>query len=52
MALVGPDGVLTKGIPMLANFQTAGIIIGGIVFAGSAFILYRWILRMGSARSA
>jgi putative OPT family oligopeptide transporter len=51
MALVGPDGVLTKGIPMLANFQTAGIIIGGIVFAGSAFILYRWILRMGSARS-
>src|SRR5262249_5525797 len=52
MALVGPDGVLTKGIPILANFEAAGIIIGGIVFAGSAVILYRWILRMASTRSA
>ena len=51
LALVGPDGILTKGVPILANFEAAGIIIGGIVFAGSAFILYRWILRMGSARS-
>lgn len=52
MALVGPDGVLTKGIPIFANFETAGIIIGGIVFAGSAFILYRRTLRMASTRSA
>jgi len=48
MALVGPDGVLTKWIPMLANFETAGIIIGGVTFAAMAFILYRWILQMGS----
>ena len=52
LALVGPDGVLTKGIPILANFETAGIIIGGIIFAGSAFILYRWILRVASTRPA
>jgi putative OPT family oligopeptide transporter len=52
LALVGSDGVLTKGIPILANFEAAGIIIGGIVFAGSTFILYRWILRMASARHA
>ena len=52
LALVGPDGVLTKSIPLLGNFETAGIIIGGIVFAGSAFILYRWILRVASARVA
>ena len=52
LALVGPDGVLTKGIPILGNFETAGLIIGGVVFAGSAFVLYRWILRMTSARSA
>jgi putative OPT family oligopeptide transporter len=51
LALVGPDGVLTKAIPILSNFETAGIIIGGIVFAGSAFVLYRWILRMTPARS-
>ena len=52
LALVGPDGILTKGLPILANCEVAGIIIGGIIFAGSGFILYRWILRMGSARSA
>jgi len=49
MALVGPDGVLSKSIPALANFETAGIILGCITFAGMAFILYRWILGIGSA---
>src|SRR6266851_5938346 len=39
LALVGP------------GFETAGIIIGGIAFAVIAFVLYRWILRIGSARS-
>src|SRR5881227_1647084 len=39
LSLVGPD------------FETAGIIIGGIAFAGIAFQLYRWILRMGAARA-
>jgi hypothetical protein len=51
LALVGPDGVLAKGIPILANFETAGIILGGVTFAAMAFILYRWILRMSPAKS-
>ena len=33
------------------GFETAAIIIGGVAFAVIAFLLYRWILRMGSARS-
>ena len=40
LALVGP------------GFETAGIFIGGIAFAVIAFVLYRWILRMATARSA
>ena len=52
LALVGPDGVLAKSIPILANFETAGIIIGGAAFVVMAFVLYGWILRIGSARSA
>ena len=51
LALVGPDGLLTKWIPIFANFGTAGILIGGITFAAIAFLLYRWILRMGSTRA-
>lgn len=51
LALVGPDGVFAKSIPILANFETAGIVIGGVAFAGSAFVLYRWTLGMGSTRS-
>jgi putative OPT family oligopeptide transporter len=39
LALVGP------------GFETAGKFIGGVAFAAIAFILYRWILRMASARS-
>ncbi len=39
LAVVGP------------GFETAGIIIGGAAFAVIAFVLYRWILRIGSARS-
>ncbi len=34
------------------GYETAGIIIGGLAFAVIAFALYRWILRMGSARAA
>jgi putative OPT family oligopeptide transporter len=33
-------------------YDTAGIIIGGIAFVVIAFVLYRWILRMASPRSA
>jgi putative OPT family oligopeptide transporter len=51
LALVGPDGGLAKSIPILANFETAGIIIGGVAFVVIAFALYRWILRMATARS-
>ena len=34
------------------GYETAGIIIGGAAFAVIAFMLYRWILRMASARTA
>jgi len=39
LALVGP------------RFETAAIIIGGIAFATTAMVLYRWILRLATARS-
>jgi putative OPT family oligopeptide transporter len=39
LALVGP------------GFETAGKIIGGVAFAGTAIVLYRWILRLATARS-
>src|SRR5436190_3370881 len=51
LALVGADGFLAKWIPILANFETAGIFIGGIAFAVIGFVLYRWILRLATARS-
>ena len=51
LALVGTDGVFAKSIPILADFQTAGIVIGGIAFVVIAFVLYCWILQMSSARS-
>ncbi|HTG52646.1 MAG TPA: OPT/YSL family transporter, partial [Candidatus Tectomicrobia bacterium] len=51
LALVGPDGVLAKSNPLLANFETAGIVIGGGAFVVITFVLYRWILRMATARS-
>jgi putative OPT family oligopeptide transporter len=40
LSLVGP------------SYETAGIIIGGIAFAATAFLLYRWILRMAASRTA
>jgi hypothetical protein len=51
LALVGPDGVLAKSIPIFAKFEMAGIVIGGLAFAVIAFVLYRWTLRMSSAKS-
>src|SRR6266513_1784157 len=39
LALVGP------------GFENAGVFIGGVAFAVIAFVLYRWVLRVGSARS-
>ncbi len=49
LALVGPEGLLAKSIP---DFETAGIIIGGVAFVGVTFLLYRWILGVASKRSA
>src|SRR5260370_42568257 len=39
LALVGP------------GFVTPPIILGGVAFAATAVVLYRWVLRVGSARS-
>src|SRR5438477_10193636 len=39
LALVGP------------GFELAGRIIGGVAFAVIAFLLYRWILRLGAGRT-
>jgi putative OPT family oligopeptide transporter len=39
LALVGP------------GFKTAAIIIGGVAFAATAVVLYRWILQMAATRS-
>jgi putative OPT family oligopeptide transporter len=33
-------------------YETAGIIIGGLAFAIIVFALYRWVVRMGSGRTA
>jgi hypothetical protein len=33
------------------GFELAGRIIGGVAFAVIAFLLYRWILRMGAGRT-
>src|SRR5437868_14347632 len=44
-----------KGAPLSLvgpNFETAAVIIGGGAFSVIVFLLYRWILRMGSSRSA
>jgi putative OPT family oligopeptide transporter len=35
-----------------ARFETAAIIIGGVAFAATGFVLYRWILGMASTRSS
>jgi hypothetical protein len=44
-----------KGAPLSLvgpNFETAAIVIGGVAFALISFLLYRWILRMASLRTA
>jgi uncharacterized oligopeptide transporter (OPT) family protein len=34
-----------------AGFENAGKIVGGLAFTAITFVLYRWILRMATARS-
>jgi putative OPT family oligopeptide transporter len=50
-AIVVFSGVAAPLALVGAGFETAGIVIGGLAFAVIAFVLYRWTLRMGSARS-
>jgi putative OPT family oligopeptide transporter len=50
-AIVVFSGIAAPLALVGAGFETAAIIIGGIAFAVIAFLLYRWILRMATARS-
>ena len=47
-AIVVFSGVAAPLAVVGPGFETAGIIIGGVGFAAIAFLLYRWILRMGA----
>jgi uncharacterized oligopeptide transporter (OPT) family protein len=48
-AIVVFSGKATPLALVSPEFEKAGIIIGGVAFAVIAFLLYRWILRMGAA---
>ena len=50
-AIVVFSGVAAPLALVGAGYETAGKIVGGIAFAGIAFLLYRWILGMASKRS-
>ena len=50
-AIVVFSGKATPLALVSPGFETAGIIVGGVAFAVIAFVLYRWVLRVGSARS-
>ncbi len=47
-AIVVFSGVAAPLALVGAGFGTTAIIIGGIAFAVTAFVLYRWVLRMGT----
>jgi putative OPT family oligopeptide transporter len=50
-AIVVFSGVSAPLALVGSGFGTAAVIIGGVAFAATAIVLYRWILRMGAARS-
>ena len=50
-AIVVFSGVAAPLALVGAGFETAGILIGGLAFVVTAFILYRWVLQMANARS-
>src|SRR5947199_3998261 len=50
-AIVVFSGVAAPLALVGSGFGTAAIIIGGVVFAATAIVLYRWILRMGTTKS-
>ena len=51
-AIVVFSGVAAPLALVGAGFGTTAIIIGGLAFAVTAFLLYRWILRMGARSPA
>jgi putative OPT family oligopeptide transporter len=51
-AIVVFSGVAAPLALVSPGFETAGIIIGGLAFIATGFVLYRWILGMASKRSA
>jgi putative OPT family oligopeptide transporter len=51
-AIVVFSGVAAPLALVGAGYETAGKIIGGIAFAATAFVLYRWVLGMATKRSA
>jgi len=51
--LVRQAQLLLKPLALVgAGYETAGKIIGGVAFAATGFLLYRWILGMAAKRSA
>jgi putative OPT family oligopeptide transporter len=50
-AIVVFSGVAAPLALVGAGYETAGKIIGGVAFAATAFVLYRWVLGMASKRS-
>src|SRR5713226_7173775 len=50
-AIVVFSGVAAPLALVEPGFETAAIFIGGLAFTVTAVVLYRWILRMGAARS-
>jgi putative OPT family oligopeptide transporter len=51
-AIVVFSGVAAPLALVGSGFEMAGVLIGGAAFAVVAFVLYRWILQIGSRRSA
>jgi hypothetical protein len=51
-AIVVFSGVAAPLALVGEHYETIGRIIGGIAFAATAFLLYRWVLGMASKRSA
>jgi uncharacterized oligopeptide transporter (OPT) family protein len=51
-AIVVFSGVGAPLALVSAGYETAGKIIGGIAFAATAFLLYRWVLGMAAKRRA
>jgi putative OPT family oligopeptide transporter len=51
-AIVVFSGVAAPLALVGAGYETAGRIIGGVAFVATGFVLYRWVLGMGSKRSA